>query len=700
GDYVIQDQGDGSYAITDAAGSTDTVTGVETLEFAAGADIDLTAANSGPQAVDAKVVLNSWDGVNHKLSASDADSGDTLTYEVVGYKAFDAQTGVYTLASGATVSFDQDGNYTYTPAVDQGQSDSFTWKATDSAGLSSQAEVHLDLGTQPLGQAASFDGSSGHLVRDTDMEGDRTKWTMSVWVKRDSIGSQQEILQVGSNAQAGAFHLRFDANDHLQVTEGSASKLWTVTTDQYQSTDDYYHIVLSYDSSQAVASDRMRLFVNDSQVTGFADAQYGTVYPPQDYAGLSVNSDYQMLFGAEAPLNLYGNYFDGAMDNLQFVDGQALSPDAFGSSVDGGWRPRVDGNLDYGTSGFFLPDPSTGTDQSGNGHDFAVNGTVTSVTGAGPDAPAEIVIGTDGNDVLHGDNLDNVIDGGLGDDLLDGGDGQDSLTGGIGDDTLFGGAGQDLLQGGDGNDHLDGGSEDDVLSGGRGQDSLAGGEGHDVLHGGHDDDILVGWTGNDRLNGDDGDDSLSGGAGLDTLYGGDGADYLSGGEEADHLEGDAGNDTLLGDNGDDILYGNDGDDTLIGGAGNDTLIGGAGADSFQFGFGDGQDRIVDAGGDDKLVFGADVDANEIWFSQEGDDLAARLLGTTDSITLEDWFGGSQQFGEIQLADGSSLSAVNVQGLVDAMSAWAGQPGNDVESLGSAPTDDQDLTTALAHWQQP
>jgi hypothetical protein len=60
----------------------------------------------------------------------------------------------------------------------------------------------------------------------------------------------------------------------------------------------------------------------------------------------------------------------------------------------------------------------------------------------------ENVLGSQGNDVLDGDESDNVLVGNGGKDLLRGGAGRDLLIGGDGVDDLLGGGGEDLLIGG------------------------------------------------------------------------------------------------------------------------------------------------------------------------------------------------------------------------------------------------------------
>jgi uncharacterized repeat protein (TIGR01451 family) len=111
------------------------------------------------------------------------------------------------------------------------------------------------------------------------------------------------------------------------------------------------------------------------------------------------------------------------------------------------------------------------------------------------------IIGTPGDDLLHGTVKADVICG-LG--------GNDTLSGENGDDTLLGGSGNDSLLGANGRDVLNGDAGDDTLRGGNGKDSLTGGLGADSLRGERGPDLL------DGVDGVSGNDSLDGGSGLDS----------------------------------------------------------------------------------------------------------------------------------------------------------------------------------------
>lgn len=96
--------------------------------------------------------------------------------------------------------------------------------------------------------------------------------------------------------------------------------------------------------------------------------------------------------------------------------------------------------------------------------------------------PLDIIVGTEGNDVLRGINgQKNRVNGLGGDDQIYGGDIADILNGGGGSDVLFGNAGNDTLKGGAGNDFIRGEEGDDTLRGGKSDDELVGGTGDDIF---------------------------------------------------------------------------------------------------------------------------------------------------------------------------------------------------------------------------
>ncbi len=213
----------------------------------------------------------------------------------------------------------------------------------------------------------------------------------------------------------------------------------------------------------------------------------------------------------------------------------------------------------------------------------------------------EGLIGTEFGDDLYGGLADNRIEGRGGNDLIDGREGVDTLLGEMGDDTLIGGAEGDTLDGGEGSDTADystsvegvtvsliGGTASggdatgdtlisiENLTGTDQADDLTGTDEANILRGGREGDILRGLGGDDFLSGGRGADDLQGGEGIDT------ADYTLSveGVTVDMADGSAGGGDAEGDTFDsiEIVQGSFHDDILRGNADDNILRGGRGAD--------------------------------------------------------------------------------------------------------------------------
>ncbi len=341
------------------------------------------------------------------------------------------------------------------------------------------------------------------------------------------------------------------------------------------------------------------------------------------------------------------------------------------------------------------------------------------------------------HNTLTGNDADNILSGLAGNDTLNGGAGNDSLDGGLGQDTVLGGAGDDritMLVTAGNVDTIDAGVDADtlVLTGAVGGTravvmdlSLAdqiisiGGVLDDTVvqsnlehlnasglvgvidvKGGDGDSVLIGSSGNDTMDGGSGNDLVDGGAGNDALDGDEGDDTLTGGAGNDELEGNSGNDTLIGGLGNDTLEGDEGDDTLNGGLGNDT---------YEFGRGDGQDLITDNSGTaDKLAFNRGltlIDPADVILSRVASDLHIAIEGTSDQLTIQNWYTGTANRVEIfESGSGDVLLSTQVEQLIQAMAAFTTNTGLSWEEVagggGDSAQQAQFQGIIAANWQSP
>ena len=213
------------------------------------------------------------------------------------------------------------------------------------------------------------DGSSDYLNRTfSSSPTNRRIFTFSTWVKRGELSDYQTLIgaDVGSGLRDT---IRFNNNDVIHIFFNEVASASLITTQVFRDVSAWYHIVMAVDTTQATASNRIKLYVNGEQVTSFSTASY----PSQNY-------DPSMNYGVVHNIGkdfLYTEYFDGYMSETYFIDGQALSPTDFGEfdQDTGIWKPiKYTGT--YGTNGFYLDfenSGSLGADQSGNGNNFTVN---------------------------------------------------------------------------------------------------------------------------------------------------------------------------------------------------------------------------------------------------------------------------------------------------------------------------------------
>lgn len=237
--------------------------------------------------------------------------------------------------------------------------------------------------------------------------------------------------------------------------------------------------------------------------------------------------------------------------------------------------------------------------------------------------------------------------GTTGDDALHGWDGDDTLNGGSGNDSLSGAGGSDTYR------FALGGGQDRILEAGYGGvDTISFGAGiaaSDIVLSLEGDALVLGIRGtDDRIS------VVNWGSSeyyrVERVVFADGTSW-----NQDDLAAMVAVLPVLGTDGDDYLNGGEGDNLLIGGAGNDVLNGGAGYDTYVFELGDGQDRITESGsGDiDTIRFGAGVAASDIVMTIDGLALVLSIAGTEDRITVTNWdYADDYRVERVEFADGT------------------------------------------------
>jgi len=214
--------------------------------------------------------------------------------------------------------------------------------------------------------------ANSYLSHTTSTPTNSDKATLSFWLKRSLLSSGRGVFAEDTNG-TNKFAFILGSNDTISIFQETAGTvdINLVTNRKFRDTSAWYHIVVAYDSSQGSASDRVKLYVNGSQETSFSTSTY-----PSSNVDFRFNKS-----GIAQEIGRYegGNYFDGYLTHVSFVDGQALAPTVFGQtdSTSGIWKFKSPSGVTWGTNGFHLKFESSGNlglDSSGNSNTFTVNG--------------------------------------------------------------------------------------------------------------------------------------------------------------------------------------------------------------------------------------------------------------------------------------------------------------------------------------
>ena len=202
----------------------------------------------------------------------------------------------------------------------------------------------------------------------------RLKFTISLWVKRSTLGAKSMIGTVGGDdTNFGA--IWFDSSDRLNCTEGSGGgELNFITNRVFRDVSAWYNIILAIDTTQGTESNRVKIYVNGTQETSFSTSTY-----PSQNSNMHLNRNGKVQYLGRHTDSSNDYYFDGYMAEVVWVDGQQLDQTSFGefdSDSPTIWKPKDVSGLTFGNNGFYLDFEDSGDlgdDESGNGNDWGEN---------------------------------------------------------------------------------------------------------------------------------------------------------------------------------------------------------------------------------------------------------------------------------------------------------------------------------------
>ena len=207
------------------------------------------------------------------------------------------------------------------------------------------------------------DDDSAYLTRTPSSAGNRKTWTWSGWVKRGNLGTLQGLFHCYDGAASRRSSIVFNTDNTIGVDQGGSSTSGLVdTVAVFRDTSAWYHIVVRADYSNGTASDRVKIYVNGVLQSVSTSDDF-------DNADGLINSTNAHELGS---FDGSGQFLDGYMADVNFIDGTALDPTSFGETKSGIWIPKKYSGS-YNTNGFYLKFAGNPNDSSGNSNNWTAN---------------------------------------------------------------------------------------------------------------------------------------------------------------------------------------------------------------------------------------------------------------------------------------------------------------------------------------
>lgn len=460
--------------------------------------------------------------------------------------------------SNGTAVLNPDMTVTYTPNPGYLGDDSFTYVATDAAGMPSSATVYVSVVVPIVGTAGN-----DFLNTTTSSE------IINGLAGNDSIyaGSGSDTISGGdgNDTITGSKDL-FAANDGLpdnDTIDGGKG------VDQlYGSWGDDTYVFRAGDSPVATPD---YIYEVIDQGTDTIKLTGGILPASVTFTKLSSNYWYSLKFGTDEIRMV--NYTSTSSTSMTSTNTLAFEKVAFDNGTVLNLADILNKPAYTVTTGNDTVNVSTAT----------VGVTIDLLAGN------DIFTGSNYNDNVSGSDGNDTIEGRAGNDIMNGGNGTDTVTyaGSTAAVTVnlattaaqnTVGAGSDTITN---FENLTGSGFNDTLTGNSNANTIDGGAGNDVIDGAAGNDILIGGTGTDRVTYASATAAVTVNLALTSAQNtiGAGTDTISGFE---NLTGSSYNDILTGDANANTIDGGSGNDTVQGGAGNDTMIGGSGTDTVTY----------------------------------------------------------------------------------------------------------------------
>jgi len=222
------------------------------------------------------------------------------------------------------------------------------------------------------------DGSSDYLGLNPSTSASTRTFTYSFWTKR-GLNAEDRESYLGAGASGDQNHITI-GSDYVQVRHYAGGHTFEVYTSAlFKDPSAWYHFVVAVDTTQGTAANRIKIYVNGTQVSSFSTA----TYPDQNFDFDFFQNGATTYIGRRGHSVAYK--LNSYLCEVAFIDGSQLAATSFGEFDEDSptvWKPKnFKSDVTFGNAGFYLEFKQSGTSQnssgigadtSGNDNHFAV----------------------------------------------------------------------------------------------------------------------------------------------------------------------------------------------------------------------------------------------------------------------------------------------------------------------------------------
>ena len=123
----------------------------------------------------------------------------------------------------------------------------------------------LSTGGYEVANSCRFNhGDSAYLTRTFGSAGNQKTWTFSTWCKRSKFGAQQTLF--GTSSGSAAYHLFYWGSDESLTHNFNGTVTNASSGAKFRDPSAWMHVVCAVDTTQSTAANRVRLYVNGTEV--------------------------------------------------------------------------------------------------------------------------------------------------------------------------------------------------------------------------------------------------------------------------------------------------------------------------------------------------------------------------------------------------------------------------------------------------